>query len=380
MTQLTQRLGILTACLALTSLTLPSATAQNSLQIEQRAAKLAKDGGDFLAARQAADGSWKGATGPGITSLCGRALATCPGYGPDHPAVKKAASFVQKFQHEDGGFYGALGLHKNYETSVVVSFLAKLNDPDLKPVVDKAVAFLKKNQWDEDEEITPADANYGGAGYGFRKRPDLSNTQIMLDALKDSGLPEDDPAYQKALVFIKRCQMYGESNDQEFARGSTQGGFIYTAADGGTSKAGTIDISGRSELRAYGSMTYAGIKSMLYAGLDKNDPRVSAAIDWVRDNWSLNHNANMPAAQAQEGIYYYYMTLARALAAYGQDVIRETNGRNHHWRLELLEKLADRQRPTGGWENSADRWMEGIPELATAYVLIALDEISSKEK
>ncbi|MGE3181710.1 MAG: hypothetical protein AB7N71_08775, partial [Phycisphaerae bacterium] len=257
--------------------------------------------------------------------------------------------------------------------------LSAVDDAATRPIIDKAVAFLKSNQWDEDDDISVDDPKYGGAGYGFRKRPDLSNTQIMLDALADSGLPKDDPAYKKALVFIERCQMRGESNDQAFAKGSSQGGFIYTAADGGSSKAGTIDISGHSELRSYGSMTYAGLKSMIYAGLDRNDPRVQAAIEWVKNNWSLNHNANMPPAQAKEGIYYYYMTLARALAAYGQDVIRETNGNNHHWRLELLEKLAEKQRDDGSWVNDADRWMEGIPELATAYSLISLHAIAGSQ-
>ena len=93
----------------------------------------------------------------------------------------------------------------------------------------------------------------GGAGYGKNKRPDLSNTQLMLEALKQSGLPSSDPTYKKALKFIERCQMLSQTNDQPFARGARNGGFIYTAANNGESKAGPEFEAGRQMLRSYGS-------------------------------------------------------------------------------------------------------------------------------
>ena len=34
-------------------------------------------------------------------------------------------------------------------------------------------------------------------------------------------------------------------------------------------------------LRSYASMTYAGLKSMIYAGLDRDDPRVKAALTYI---------------------------------------------------------------------------------------------------
>ena len=42
--------------------------------------------------------------------------------------------------------------------------------------------------------------------------------------------------------------------------------------------AGKADDGG---LRSYASMTYAGLKSMIYAGLDRDDPRVKAALDYI---------------------------------------------------------------------------------------------------
>ena len=66
-------------------------------------------------------------------------------------------------------------------------------------------------------------------------------------------------------------------------------------------------------------MTYAGLKSMIYAGLTKDDPRVKAAMEWIGKNWTLDENPGMQyadpsdPASAQSGLYYYYHTLARAL-------------------------------------------------------------------
>ena len=60
-------------------------------------------------------------------------------------------------------------------------------------VIGDAVEFLKKLQWDEGEGKTPKDDFYGGAGYDSKSRPDLSNTQFFLDALKAAGVPQGRP-------------------------------------------------------------------------------------------------------------------------------------------------------------------------------------------
>ncbi len=104
-------------------------------------------------------------------------------------------------------------------------------------LIGDAVEFLKKLQWDEEEGKTPKDPFFGGAGYDSKSRPDLSNTQMFLDALKAAGVPTDDPALKKALVFVSRCQnLKGETNDQPWAGKINDGSFIYTPANGGVTK------------------------------------------------------------------------------------------------------------------------------------------------
>lgn len=341
-------------------------------EAQRDARRLCEKGAKFLIATQEKDGGWASDTGPGITALAARALAQEPGIGPDHPAVQRALDFIFTFQHDDGGIYAADGLHKNYETAVTLGMLSAIKSEKHAERVKKLQEFLIKGQWDEGEDISTDDVFYGGAGYGRHKRPDLSNTQLMLEALHDSGLPKDHPTYKKALIFIQRCQMRGESNDQSFAEGSTQGGFIYSPANDGESKAGKTVTDGRTELRAYGSMTYAGMKSMVYAGLTADDPRVRAALDWIKQHWTLEQNPNMPDETRLQGLFYYYHTFARALDASGLKHVEDAGGERHHWRSELVSVLKARQRDDGSWVNEADRWMEGVPALVTAYSMLAL--------
>jgi squalene-hopene/tetraprenyl-beta-curcumene cyclase len=187
---------------------------------------------------------------------------------------------------------------------------------------------------------------------------------MMVEALYASGLPADDPAFQRALVFIARCHMLSRTNDQPFAREGGDGGFIYSPANDGESKAGTIEVDGRVRLRSYGSMTYAGFKSMLYARVDREDPRVRAAWEWIGRHYTLDSNPNMPESQTQEGLYYYYHTFAKALLAWGEPKVTDAAGVAHDWRGDLCAALLRRQRADGSWINEADRWYEGSPDLS----------------
>jgi len=338
----------------------------------------------FQAAAQAEDGGWPGPMGgsdPAITALVAQTFVQHPDYGPNHPISKRAIDFVLRYQQPDGGIYDPKMGYLNYSTSVAVMALAATNVPAVKGKVDTGVKFLKDNQWIEGKcdnggtDVNSGHPWYGGAGYGHHKRPDLSNTQMMLDALVASGLPGDDPAIQKALKFVQRCQMRSETNDQPFAASGGDGGFVYTPANGGESMAGTVEVDGRSRLRSYGSMTYAGFKSMIYAKVDRDDPRVRAAWDWIRSHYSLDSNPNMPGEQSRQGLFYFYHVFAKALEAWGEPVLVDSAGVAHDWRAELCDKLLSLQRPDGSWVNEADRWMEGNPHLVTAYAVLSLQII-----
>jgi len=87
---------------------------------------------------------------------------------------------------------------------------------------------------------------YGGAGYGSHERPDLSNTSFLVDALHELGNGEDDEAIQKALAFVSRCQNFeSPQNNSKNAARINDGGFYYTVANGGESKAGSEPVPQR---------------------------------------------------------------------------------------------------------------------------------------
>ena len=322
---------------------------------------------NFLAKQgQAEDGSYSKQAGMGITALVTTAVLRS-GRTVDDPLVAKSLKFLEGYVQSDGGIYTPDTFVKNYETSLAIMCFTEANaDGRYTKTIQRAEKFLKGIQWGEGTGTEKSDLSYGGAGYGKHKRPDLSNTSFLIDALKACGRGPDDEAMQKALVFVSRCQnLESEFNSAPYAVKNPDGGMYYTAAAGGESQAGKLPNGG---LRSYASMTYAGLKSMIYAGLKPDDPRVKAATTWIRKHYDLKTNPGI----GESGLFYYYHVFAKTLSALGSDTFEDAGGVKHDWRRELLEELARRQQPNGSWVNLNDRWMEGDANLVTGYALLAL--------
>jgi squalene-hopene/tetraprenyl-beta-curcumene cyclase len=258
--------------------------------------------------------------------------------------------------------------------------MAAAKDPQLNEKIREANGYLKGIQIQPGSEspdgkkVAEGDPRVGGVDYGKAGQPNLSVMGFWMDAMQESGVPSDDPNVKAAMGFINRLQNRSESNPMPWAKaGENDGGFGYSLVD---SKAGKGP--GGEGFRSYGSMTYVGFKSMLYAGLAKDDPRVQAAYGWIRKYWRLDSNPNMPEKQAQEGLYYYYEVFAKALRAWGEPVIVDARGVKHNWREELIDAMAKRVRGDGSWVNETDRWNEGNPALVTAYCVLALQEALKK--
>jgi squalene-hopene/tetraprenyl-beta-curcumene cyclase len=338
-------------------------------------------GNAWLKGQQKPDGSWDDGDLPAFTALALSAVVRDPNLDPGAPfseAVEKGYTWLLAQQKDDGGIYNR-GLSV-YNTATAVTALMAANRKNFEPAVVKARKHLINNQWDLGQKKETDHPNDGGVGYGSDKEhADLSNTYFAIEALalskkviEDGNFGEQpDLDWKAAIQFLSRCQNLEETNDQEWASNDpkNKGGFAYSPY---ASKAGEDKTpEGRTSLRSYGSMSYAGLLSFIYAKLGADDPRVIAVREWLGKNYTLTENPGMGA----QGLYYYYQTMAKALTAANINQLKLDGGKEVDWRNELGGKLLASQRENGSWVNDNGRWMESNPVLVTAFTVLALEQI-----
>jgi len=321
----------------------------------------------------------KRAASVAVTAMALKAFMQAGELAPRTAGAKARASIDRVLGDEKTLALVTNGGIGNYVMSCVASGLSAVGDADARAGAARAIAWLRTNQWDDGEGLGATTDWYGGAGYGNGKRPDLSNTQMMVEAMHDAGVSPDDPAMQRALAFVARTQNRKESNPAAWAQNGTgDGGFVYSPANGGESFASEDAGEGRygeklavRSLRSYGSMTYAGYKSLLYAGLSADDPRVKDALGWITANFTFVENPGL----GQQGYFYYTHAMSRAMHASRLDSVTDAKGAARDWRVELVDALVSRQREDGSWKNDTARWEEASEELATIYSVLALQEV-----
>lgn len=326
----------------------------------------------FLKSRQEKDGNFvmgRFSPKPAFTALVIDAFINSPEkYKIDeHPFLIKATEALVAAQHKDGSIHSDIPVmsFSNYTTALAVVALKETGDPRFAPIIAKARTHLKGTI----HESTGAnDVTAGGFGYQPGSRPDLNNTTTVLEAL--DGIPKDDPIYAQVRKFISNTQNRSESNKQKWAA-NNDGGFIYRP---GESPAGTFKDRATNETRyaSYGVMTSAGLISLLYAHVEKTDPRVKAAFDWLAKNYSVVFHAGMPKDKADVGLYYYYRVLSKALYLYSEPFIVTPDGVKHEWAKDLSRQLLSLQKKDGSWVNKNKTYLEDDAVLVTAYATRAL--------
>ncbi|MCP4376000.1 MAG: terpene cyclase/mutase family protein [bacterium] len=346
--------------------------------------KLTDAGVKYLLTQKDDRGGWsmgQDANRPAITAMVLKVLVQHPDYKASDPVVIKGFEALMTYRKSDGGFYEPKAGLPNYTTSIAIMAMVASGDPQYKSTIDQAVKFLRSQQINPGDttpkgvKVKTGEGFDGGVSYGKHGRPDGSNQQMWIQAMSDAGVKPDDPAMKRANAFMLRLQNRKESNSADYIQeGPNDGGFIYAL---GESKGGTWR-NGRG-LRSYGSLTYAGFKSMLHAGMGRDDPRVKAAFKWIGRHWRLDSNPNLPKLQSQQGLYYYYHVFAKALRMWGQVEIEDSKGVKHNWRHELIDALAERVAKDGSWTNKASkRWNEGNSVLATCFAMLSLQETLKK--
>ncbi|MDB6070089.1 MAG: Cycloartenol synthase [Verrucomicrobiales bacterium] len=371
------------AVLALsTGLPLP-ASAQGDVSLKNEVQAAITKGLRFLASRQNAEKGYIGDPDyPAITALAAMAMRGNPEADRDTltPVEKKAYDYLLSVQKEDGGIYTkAL---PNYNTSLALTALTMVDGAPYREAGIRARRLVIAGQYDDNKDGQMNNPQDGGIGYGSKPPTDMSNTHLALEALHlskklladDPDRAKDEPKlnYAAAIQFVSRCQNLTATNDQSWASDdkNNKGGFVYRPGD---SKAGTEDLgNGKTAVRSYASMSYAGLLAFIYTEVKPNDPRVTSVKDWLAAHYSVTENPGMGA----EGLYYYYHTMAKALNLAGIQEIDRPDGTKANWRLDLSRQLFNLQNTDGSWSNANARWMEKDPDLSTAYALLALEHIA----
>ena len=349
-----------------------------SLRLEMERA--IRKGNAFLKTQQEKEGFWAEKETPALTSLVLAAMMRDPGldYTKAHPPhIEQGFDWLLKQQKDDGGIY-VKGLATYNTSSAIMALLARGKEED-EPTILKAREFLINQQTDWGNKGTADNKYDGGIGYGGTyAHSDMSNTYLAIEALYHSRqIAKDNKTgkqpelnWKAALNFVSRCQNVESTNDQvTTVAKEDEGGFVYFPGD---SKAGERKLAdGRTALRSYGSMSYAGLLSLLYADLSPDDKRVKSVLRWLGDNYTLKENPGL----GQQGLYYYYHAMTKSLVAAGIDILERPDGSKVDWRKDLGRLLVSNQGKDGSWVNENSRWWENDDILVTSYVVLTLEQL-----
>lgn len=357
------------------------------LEIERAIAK----GVSYLNSTQDSEsGSWSDPKLPAFTALAVSSIMGDPaltGANELPEAASKGYEFLLSNVKSDGGIYGK-GL-ATYNTALSIMALVQSGKEEHLPVIAKARRLLINQQQDYDKRGETDNLFDGGVGYGGSyAHSDLSNTHFALEALYYSkkaladtefdDSSEFDLDWDAAIEFVSRTQNSEATierlGETAALRKEDEGGFIYFPGD---TKSDVISVTGedgkeRTALRSYGSMSYAGLLSFIYADMAEDDSRIGLVMNWLQNNYTLEENPGMDA----QGLYYYYHTMSKALAITGTQKFETGDGKKFDWKNDLALEVMSRQQPDGSWTNvESNRWMEDDPALVTAYSLLTLQHI-----
>ena len=353
----------------------------NNLSIKLEIERSLDLGLDWLSKEQnRSSGNWGLDEYPALTGLAVRSFLGHP--SPQVPrkyekSLSKGINFIRSKVQSDGGIYGK-GL-ASYNTSICMMALMQARNSEDDSIVQNARKFLVNQQSDFDRKGETDNVFDGGVGYGSRwAHSDLSNTHLAMEALfyakktyKNTEQEIIDLDWDAAISFVSKCQNLPSTNNEKWVseHPEDRGGFVYFP---GSSMAGEIEnTNGSIALRSYGSMSYAGLLSFIYAEMDSKDPRVVAVKDWLTRHYTIEENPGM----GPQGLFYYYHTMSKALSLSGITVVENEEGQKKDWRKELSLHLLNLQTKDGSWVNNNGRWWERDPILVTSYALLTLERI-----
>lgn len=329
---------------------------------------------DYLWSEQAADGGWHSRTygllrsGQSLTPFVLEALLEIPEDVYPRPSAKvnRAIGFIRRNTMSSGvvGMMDpAIPDYPNYATALSLRVLCRWRPAGWERDAARMVESLRRQQFAERNGWSRENRAYGAWGMGGAElRPpdtghvDLSMTRHVLEALRAAGVPASDPVFERARVFLERCQNFDAS-----LLADADGGFFFSTTEFDTNKAGH---DGKS-FRSYGTTTADGILAMIASGTPPDDARLRAATRWLT---SHHRDMDVPGFIGEayqrwpRGLSFYYATVSTRVFRTLQLAVdrRVADG---------LEKM---QRSDGSWANTENLVKEDDPLIATTFAVRAL--------
>lgn len=308
----------------------------------------------FLVRSQSPDGGWH-SLAYGLLrsgqSLTGFVLCSLSDSTPAS-SVDRGIAFLRA-NTDDEGAVGRMNplIHDypNYATALALSAELRWRRSGWEDRVARLAAYLRSQQFTEEEGWKGGDAPYGAWGMGGDRRTpphaghvDLSMTRHVLEALAGAGTSNNSPTMRRARVFLGRLQ-----NDD--------GGFHFSTVVADANKVGGT--------RSYGTATADGILSLSASGGEA--ARIVAARDWLvghhRPDGAPGFSGEAYRRWPQGLRFYYAAASAKAF---------HRTGLAPDW--EQTRLLRAEQRGDGSWSNPEPLVKEDDPLIATGFALQAI--------
>jgi len=334
----------------------------------------------WLMGKQLANGAWPDLENKPDVAFTALALISAqPSYQEKYQSqIDQGVKYLLDHQQINGSILepDKIPSFAMYKTPLAIVALVSIDKGKYQEAILKARGYLESGQYrDKDQKEYWGGWGYKEGGSEVTPNPNMSTTSYVIEALRQADLPQESATWKNALEFLQRCQDSSEYNDFRIVGNS--GGFVYSPTESKAEEKLTLP-NGTQVLKPYGSMTYAGLMSFIYAFVDKDDPRVQSTYHWLRTHYTLEENpglrTDMKPHLGKQGLFYYYHTLSKALDAYGaKTIVTLPDKVEHFWATDLVRKLAALQHPDGTWSNEESRWWEDFPALATCYSLMTLN-------
>lgn len=340
-------------------------------------------GSQFLCQTQDRDGAWRSSHygffrgGDALTPLALTALLDSAQTPTVQQAMRSGGVWMDQFTDRIATLKEPWTelRYPLFTASYAARYYARLADPVRAKIwADLIIALQHSAQlgWAKDD---PRHGAWSDTSMPPRKPageavPDMVNPNISATAMAVLGLISAGRIEEarNAVPFIEKCQNW-RADHREAA--FDDGGFFFALEDPARNKAGVAgkDARGRERYRSYGSATCDGVLALLALGKSADDPRVDAALRWLRGfPAGLPHPAQWPADRADSGralLYYYAQALAEVLRRQGGQAWTLKSRRN------LWRGLNQEQGTEGSWSNADAESCEDDPIVATAFALHA---------